>query len=123
MLVDDDEDTRLLLGGVLGRRVLAVLAVDSAQSCLARLADDAICIVATDVQMPGMSGIELCRVLRERYPGVVVIVLSGLATPSIVDSAMQAGAFAFLAKPVTTDKLERVLRLAAAFHAAAENDG
>ena len=112
LIVDDDEDTRLLLGSVLGARGLAIDVVDSAQSCLARLTTESVCVVATDVQMPGMSGIDLCRVLRASYPTVVVIVMSGLATPAIAESALQAGAFTFLSKPVTANKLEAALRQA-----------
>jgi DNA-binding NtrC family response regulator len=112
LLVDDDEDTRVLLGALLTSRGLAVDPVDSAQACLARLSPESECVVATDVQMPGMSGIDLCRVLRAAYPHVVVIVMSGSATPAVAESALQAGAFTFLPKPVSANQLEAVLRLA-----------
>ena len=60
--------------------------------------------------MPGMSGIELCSVLRARYPLVVPIVLSGLNTSKNSDAAAASGAFAFLAKPAKLSGLASLIR-------------
>lgn len=109
LLVDDDEDGRFLLASVLRKRGFTVDAVDSGDSCLARLSERPAAIVVTDIEMPGMSGIELCRVLRARYPSVIAIVLSGMNTPDTIAAALQLGAFAFLSKPVRADALETAI--------------
>jgi two-component system response regulator HydG len=110
LLVDDDTDAGMLVCEGLRRRGFQVQVVDSASACLARLDQTLVGVVVTDVQMPGMSGIELCSILRARYPLVVPIVLSGLNTPKNSDAAAASGAFAFLAKPAKLSGLASVIR-------------
>jgi putative two-component system response regulator len=110
LLVDDDDDARFLMCLVLRRRGFTVDAVDSASSCLEYLGTHPVSIVVTDVEMPGMSGIELCRVIHEKYPDVVAIIMSGQTGPATIDAALRTGAFTFLPKPVSMAKLEATLR-------------
>ncbi len=109
LLVDDDEDARFLLGAMLRRRGFEVEVVGSAAECLERLEAEPSRIVVTDVQMPEMSGIELCRQIRERFPEVVAVVVSGAATPHVRAEVSEAGAFSFLPKPVTIAALEAAI--------------
>ncbi len=113
LLVDDDEDTRLLLRESLQRRGYTVEAVDSAAACIDRVRSAAIDIVVTDVQMPGMSGINLCSELFERHPDVLSIVLTGVGDLDTAIGAIRAGAHDFLTKPVKVDVLEIALKRAA----------
>ncbi|MBA3463659.1 MAG: response regulator [Deltaproteobacteria bacterium] len=110
LLVDDDGDTGMLLGEGLRSRGFRVQLFDSASACLASLDQAHVGVVVTDVQMPGMSGIELCSILRARYPLVVPIVLSGLDTSKTSEAAAASGAFAFLAKPTKLTRLASVIR-------------
>jgi CheY-like chemotaxis protein len=112
VLVDDDYDSRLLLSSLLSKRGFVVAAVGSAASCLALLATQATAIVVTDIEMPGMSGIDLCRILRSRYPESVAIVMSGLDDTAIIAEVLGCGAVAFLPKPVRLATLESALRQA-----------
>jgi two-component system response regulator HydG len=98
-----------LLSTLLKRRGFEVETVDSATSCLTKLSTMPPCIVMTDYQMPGMSGLELCTAVRERHPGTVAIVMSGAASPSLAASALGCGAFQFLPKPVSASTLEATL--------------
>src|SRR4029453_8827167 len=59
----------------------------------------------TDVQMPGLSGVQLCQQLRERHPHVLAIVLTGLGTYDTAIEAVRSGAYDYLTKPVKTDVL------------------
>ena len=77
LIVDDDDDTAVLLRDSLRKRGFAVDAVNSAQQCLEYLRTDPADVVVTDVQMSGMSGIELCQELRQRYPDLLPLVLTG----------------------------------------------
>ena len=113
LLVDDDANERFLLGRQLRKRGFIVDTVDSADACLARLIDEPAAIVVTDIEMPGMSGIELCRVLRGRYPSVKAIVVSGQTMPSVIAAALKLGACAFFSKPVNEDALETAILAAA----------
>jgi two-component system, NtrC family, response regulator HydG len=109
LIVDDDEDVRFLLSTLLKRRGFEVETVDSAASCLKKLSAMPACVVVTDYQMPGMSGLELCTAVRERHPGTVAIVMSGAASPALAARAIDCGAFQFLPKPVSASTLEATL--------------
>jgi CheY-like chemotaxis protein len=58
-------------------------------------------VVISDIAMPGMDGIELCRRLHERLPKLPIILMSGQATAIEPDRIRNAGASALLAKPFT----------------------
>ncbi|HEY5936870.1 MAG TPA: sigma-54 dependent transcriptional regulator [Kofleriaceae bacterium] len=106
LIVDDEEDTAQLLCDVLRKRGFAVEAVYSANQCLEHLRRDPVDVVVTDVQMPGMSGIELCDQLYKRYPDCAPIVLTGYGRLDTAVAAMRAGAYDFITKPVKGDVLE-----------------
>src|SRR5690349_8578231 len=105
LIVDDDEDTRTLLCEGLKRRGFAVDMAASAMECLERVRDHDVDVVVTDVQMPGISGVQLCEQLRERHPHVLAIVLTGLGTYDTAIEAVRSGAYDYLTKPVKTDVL------------------
>ncbi len=112
--VDDDEDTRTLLCQALRRRGFAVEGANTARACLEHLRTNTVDVVVTDVQMPGISGVELCRVLRERHPDLLPIVLTGAGNLEVAISAIQAGAYDFLTKPfVSTEAVVHSLEKAA----------
>ena len=118
LIVDDDEDVRDLLSLQLKRRGFEVDAVGSAYSCLERLAEMSTGVIITDVEMPGMSGLELCATVRDRHPGIIAIVMSGATTPSLAARAMDSGAFRFLAKAASSSALYATLLSAMATIAA-----
>jgi two-component system response regulator HydG len=105
LLVDDDQDTLLLLQEGLERRGFTVGAVASAQECLDWVRDREVDVVVTDIQMPGLSGLELCNQLRERHPNVLSILLTGLGTYDTAIKAVGSGAYDYLTKPVKMDAL------------------
>ncbi len=114
LVVDDDDDMRALLCEVLEHRGFDVTPVPSAQACLDRLAVTPAAIVVTDVEMPEMTGLELCETVRARHPHVIAIVVSGRADSAVSRAARDAGAFHFLTKPVQITQIEDVLRRALA---------
>lgn len=114
IVVDDDEDTRVVLCKVLAQRGFDVTSVASGPACLERLAAGPVGVVVTDVEMPEMSGIELCETVRRRYPDVIAIVVSGRMDGAVGRAATDAGAFQFIRKPVTVTQIEDVLRRALA---------
>jgi FixJ family two-component response regulator len=67
-----------------------------------------------DIQMPGMSGIELCRELRARHPDVVAIVLTAVTDLSCADEASRAGACDTIRKPARIERLEDAIERALA---------
>jgi DNA-binding NtrC family response regulator len=114
LLVDDDEDGRTMLCEMLRLHGFETESVDSATACLSRLADSEAAIVVTDVQMPVMSGVELCDALRHDHPNIRVIVVSGIGDASTAAVVLALGAVTFLPKPVSLDNLEIELHKALA---------
>ncbi len=106
LIVDDEEDTALLLRDVLRKRGYHVEALYSAAECLEYMRRDPADVVISDIQMPSMSGIELCEQLYQRYPDCAPIVLTGYGRLDTAIAALRAGAWDFLTKPASGDILE-----------------
>lgn len=104
-IIDDDEAIRDSLDYLLAAASMTVRTYASADEFLARLeALDPGCIV-TDVRMPGMSGLELLRVLTARGLTHPVIVITGHGDVAMAVEAMRAGAIDFLEKPFEHEAL------------------
>jgi len=78
----------------------------NAQEALACLAENEFALVLSDVQMPGLSGIELLRKIISDFPDVAVIMVSGIDRSQRVIDALRIGAFDYLVKPCDLDVLE-----------------
>ena len=106
LVVDDEEETATLLVAVLRKRGFTADFVVSGAEALEVLRRDPVEVVISDVQMPGMSGIELCEQLYVRYPDIAPIVLTGYGRLDTAIAAMRAGAWDFITKPATGEVLE-----------------
>lgn len=104
-LVDDDEDMRVATTQLLEINGFAVQAFTDAAAALAGIAADFAGPVVTDVRMPGMSGLELFRLLHERDPELPVVLITGHGDVAMAVDAIKAGAWDFLAKPFDPDAL------------------
>jgi len=104
LVVDDEENIRLVLETLLERSGYVVELAGSAEQALARLEPFAPDFVIADVRMPGMSGIELCRELRERTEASV-IVMSAYGSVELALEAVKAGAYDYVAKPFKGDEV------------------
>lgn len=110
--VDDDPDLRDANAQALRLAGFTAVPLGSAQAALARIGGDYAGVVVTDVRMPVMDGIELFRRLRTLDPDIPVIVISGHADIAMAVEAMSEGAYDFIAKPYSTDRLVETLRRA-----------
>jgi len=99
LLVEDDPAVRRSLAETLEAEGVEVHVACSAEEALSRLAEVAPEVVLTDVRMPGMDGLSLLRVLRERVPDVDVVVMTAFDEMPTVVQAMRDGAFEFIVKP------------------------
>ena len=105
LIVEDDLDTAMLFRDSLRKRGFVCEQVTSAEECLARLATQPADLIVTDIQMPGMTGIELCATLAERYPDSLAIVITGVGGLESAIGAIRAGAYDFMIKPVKIDAM------------------
>jgi two-component system NtrC family sensor kinase len=105
LIVDDEESVRRMYAVCLSERYQCATAAD-AQEALLRLASHDFALVITDVQMPGLSGIELLRRIVEHFPDTAVIIASGVQRSQRVRDALRLGAYDYLIKPCELDVLE-----------------
>lgn len=110
LVVDDDPAIRLSLGEALDREGMQVAVAESAERALAMLGDVAPDVVLSDVKMPGLDGIELLAILRERLPSADVVLMTAYDEMPVVVAAMREGAADFLSKPLDLVELRSVLR-------------
>jgi DNA-binding NtrC family response regulator len=113
LIVDDEANIVSSLQGALGREGYAVDGAAALAEARTRLRD-AYDVVLLDVMLPDGSGLDLLAEIREAAPETVVIMMSGHATVEAAVRATRLGAFDFLEKPISLERLLVLLRNAAA---------
>ena len=107
LVVDDHKSAREAVTDVLRHAQYDVLACASANEALVKLADAKFDVVVTDLQMPGMDGIEFIREIERRRLGVQVLMITAHASVSSAVEAMRLGAFDYIEKPFDAIALEQ----------------
>jgi DNA-binding NtrC family response regulator len=109
LIVDDDPRVRTSLASALAASDLKVSAVEDGDAALASLAAVPADVVLSDVKMPGMNGLELLKLIRQRAPDVDVVLMTAYDDLPTVAEAMREGAADFLVKPLDLHQLRAVL--------------
>ena len=105
LLVDDEDNFRQTLYKRLGKRGFAVEQAANGEECLSILEKNPVNVVVLDVRMPGKSGMDVLRVIKDRYPKTEIILLTGHATTADGIEGIKSGAFDYLTKPVEFEHL------------------
>ena len=105
LIVDDEEKVRSLFAQCLSEHYSCETAAN-AQEALQWLQRAPFALVITDMQMPGIGGVELLRKINELYRDVAVIIVSGVDRTQRVIDAVRMGAYDYLLKPCDLDVLE-----------------
>ena len=113
LIVDDDDDFRPLLLQRLTRTGFVAEAAAGGAQALEITQRRQFDVAVFDMQMPGMSGLELLEKFKALYPETEVILLTGQGTIESAVQAMQLGAFTYLLKPFGMGELEAQIKLAA----------
>ncbi len=108
LVVDDELSICRSSEKILTREGYEVRWVLSGQDALAALEKERFDLVFTDLRMSGTGGMELLTALRDRYPDIVPVVITGYATIASVVETMKLGAFDYLPKPFTPDEMAAV---------------
>jgi DNA-binding NtrC family response regulator len=111
ILIVDDE--RIVLDSC--KRVLeadgySVTLATSAEKALEAMSTDAFSLILMDIKMPGRDGMSLMREVKEKWPEVPVIIMSGYVTNETVTQVSKTDAASFIAKPFTPDELAEAIR-------------
>jgi len=113
LIVDDEPNYLVVLSELLQDEGFEVFTAPDGEQGLKIVHDVDLDIVVTDMQMPGMDGLQFMLKIKEKLPDLPVIVITAYAEVDKAVEAMQVGAFNYLAKPFSNDELIVSLRKAA----------
>ena len=105
LLVDDDPGMCAMLEARLATRDYEVISQTSPQRALELFSQQPFAAVVTDVNMKGMSGVELCRRLLHLHSTVPVILITAFGSMDAAIAAIRAGAYDFIPKPFEIEQL------------------
>jgi two-component system response regulator AtoC len=111
LIVDDEKNTREGLFRALSGRHRVLLA-DSAERALEILGGETVDVLLSDIRMPGMDGITLMQRARARTPQPVCILMTAYGNVETAVEAMKLGAYDFLTKPISLDRLDLLMQRA-----------
>ncbi len=111
-IIDDDRSIRWVFEKALTREGMPYRTFAAAQDALAALDDGAPQVLVSDIRMPGTSGLELLRAVKERDPALPIIVMTAYSDLESAVAAFQGGAFEYLPKPFDVDQAVALIRRA-----------
>ena len=109
LVVDDDDDIRDILSYGITHSGCRCLTADSGEAALALLECQPVEVVISDIQMKGMTGLELCRQVKHRYDADVIII-TGLVNNFAYEEIIADGASDFIEKPIRLAEIVARLR-------------
>ena len=112
LIVDDDASLRRVLEYNLAEEGYSVATAASGEEALELLGRSPFDLMVTDIQMSGISGMELLARVRRDTPETQVIVITAFGTIEMAVEAMKGGAFEYVTKPFNRDELKLVVRKA-----------
>jgi len=112
LIVEDDDSLRLIVQTQLEKLGYVTALAINAEQALEILKQSHPRLVITDLQLPGMSGIELLKRIQVDFPGLPVIVVTAFGTVQSAVNAMKAGAYDYITKPIHGYELSAVVKCA-----------
>ncbi len=111
LCVDDEIHVLNSLKRLLRKEDYELRLASSGEEGLLELEKDSVQVVVSDQRMPGMAGTEFLKIVKERYPDTVRVVLSGYADVQVIVAAINEGEiFRFLVKPWNDEELKATIR-------------
>lgn len=114
LVVDDEKDVELLFKQKFRKEVkskkLELVFAFSGQEALELLGTNdppKVVYIFSDINMPGMTGLELLDIVKERYPNIKVSMISAYGDQQNYEKAIQSGAKEFFTKPIDFDSLKK----------------
>jgi len=111
LVVDDEEDMLWMLQRNLnkGMQDVEILAAKSGEEALAVLSDKPAELVITDINMPGMSGLDLLVEINNRFPGTGVIIMTAYPSSAYENQALMSGSLRFIEKPFDIKEVRAIV--------------
>jgi DNA-binding NtrC family response regulator len=114
LIADDDEVSCQLFAETLEAEGFRVEQATSGEAALSRLAEETPDLLIIDVRMPGTSGLQVTRIVHEKYPSLPVIVMTAFGSIETAVEAIHEGAFDFISKPMNLEELKKTVSRALA---------
>ena len=114
LVVDDEPDTVSLLSMTLARAGYSVIKATSGKSCLDQIQKEKPDLIVLDVMLPDMTGVDVLKSLRANADMTPVIFFTARGQGEDVIEGMEAGAYKYLLKPTSREKLLETIRAALA---------
>src|SRR5687768_5794203 len=109
LICDDDQGMRDTLSAIL-KRDYRVLSVSSGEAALVLLREDDVDLILLDVKLPGISGFDVLRIVKENYSLVECIMISAISEVETAVQAMKHGAYHYVTKNFDYDELRSLVR-------------
>ncbi|AFZ06882.1 response regulator receiver protein [Oscillatoria nigro-viridis PCC 7112] len=113
MVVDDEEDVQSLFKQKFRKEIKAgkiefhfALSAKAALDYLESHKNQSIVLILSDINMPGMNGLELLRITKEKFPDLKIFMITAYADETNYQTAMAYGSDDYITKPVNFDELK-----------------
>ena len=110
LIVDDEESIRQSLGGVLADDGYEIVTAGSGEDALRVVEEEMLSLVLLDIWLPGIDGIETLKIIKSEHPQLRVVMMSGHGTIETAVKATKLGAFDFIEKPLSLDKVLLIVK-------------
>jgi DNA-binding NtrC family response regulator len=118
LLIVEDEDTlRESLGRVFTREGYQVVTVNSAEPALELFEEGSFDLIITDIVLPGITGIELLKRVKDADPEQVVIIMTAYASLETAVETLRSGAYDYIVKPIIHEEIKQIVKNALRIHA------
>ncbi|MGE5693077.1 MAG: response regulator [Candidatus Zixiibacteriota bacterium] len=110
LIVDDNPNMSNLLSDMLEVFDFASQRADDGEEALSLLHEEDFSLLITDLRMPKMTGLDLLKAVKDKFPKLPVVVITGYSTEATEQQLLDAKADGFLNKPFRMNDIESVLR-------------
>ena len=111
LVVDDEETLTWSMMKTLSKdsATYELITANTGKEALRVLENNGINVVVTDIRMPDINGLDLLSTIREKYPGIKVIIMTAYGSPEVQKEASRRGSFHYLEKPFEIDDLRTLI--------------
>ncbi len=110
LIVEDEETLASSLKRVFTREGYSVDVAENAEKGLELIEKNSYDVIITDIILPGISGIELLRKIKEKEPNQLVIIITAYASVETAVEALRAGAYDYVIKPIIHQEIKQIVR-------------
>src|SRR3990170_959492 len=110
LIVDDEKGILDALSAVLDDEGYTVSTAENGSEALKKIKDDTPSVILLDVWLPDIDGLEILKEIRDAYPGVAVIVMSGHGTIETAVRATKLGAYDYIEKPLSMERVHLIVK-------------